>query len=85
MDTYGVVKASNIEKNRARLSEPWTPEHTIESLWKHVKDCQDFANGAGEAIDDGVVIRLIKEVLRESGVFENVIDKWDDKTANNTG
>ena len=84
MDTYGVVKAKDIEANRARLSEPWTPDHTIESLWKRVKDCQDFATGAGEAIDDGVVIRLIKEVLRKSGVFENAIDKWDDKTTDNT-
>ena len=55
----------DIEANRKRLSDPWAPEHTIESLWKRIKDCQDFANGAGEAIDDAVVICLIKEVLRE--------------------
>ena len=60
-DTYGVVKASDIEENCARLSEPWTPDHTIESLWKRVKDCQD-TNGASEAIADDVVIRLVNRL-----------------------
>ena len=57
------------------------PERTD---WKRVKECQDFATAASEAISDGVAIRLTKEVLRNSGVFEQAIDKWDDKIANNT-
>ena len=36
MNNYGVVKAKDIEANRTRLSEPWTPDHTIESLWKRI-------------------------------------------------
>ena len=38
MDTYGVVKESDKEKNRAKLSEPWTPDQPIEALWKRIKD-----------------------------------------------
>ena len=68
MDTYGVVKASNKEKNRTKLSEPWTPDQPIETLWKRIKDCLDFANAAGEAISEPVAIRLTLEVLRDSGL-----------------
>ena len=79
--TYGTIKATDIEKNRAKLHDPWTADKPIESLWAHVKTVTDFATTAGEDIDDAVLIRCSKDVLRKSGVFENAIDKWDDKAA----
>jgi len=84
MTTYGAVKQGDIEKNRERLSEDWSPDQPLEDLWKRAKTCSDFATQANEAIPELVQIRLLKKVLRRSGVFENAIDKWDDKTANNT-
>ena len=81
---YGIIKATDIEKNRELLSSPWTPDQPIEALWKRAKDCADFADLAQEPIAEAVQIRLLKKVLQDSGVFENAIDKWDDKTVNNT-
>lgn len=77
--SYGTIKSSDIEKNRAKLSAPWTPDHPIEDLWTRAHDCAAFGTLAGEAIDDAVQIRLLRQVLIDSGVFENAVDKWDDK------
>ena len=47
---YGTIKQSDIEKNREQMSDKWTPDQPIETLWARVKNCRDFATLAGGAI-----------------------------------
>jgi hypothetical protein len=78
-DIYGAVTPDDIEKNRSRLTEPWNPDDGLEDLWQRISEIKQFATRAGEAIPDAVVVRLTKQVVEETGVFSNAIDKWQDK------
>jgi hypothetical protein len=41
--TYGIIAADDVENNRNRLSNDWSPDDPIEDLWCRITTCQAFA------------------------------------------
>ena len=79
-DTYGTITPTSLEKNRALLTAKWDPATPIELLFKRIKHVQEYATLGAEAIPIAVIIRLTLKVFRDTGVFDNAIDKWEDKS-----
>jgi hypothetical protein len=65
-----------IETSRATLASAWNPDDHIEELFTRILDAQCLATKANEPITDGAAIRLTITALKNTGVFESVLELW---------
>jgi hypothetical protein len=78
-DAYADVNASDLEKNRAKLSEPWNPDKPMEKMWKRILTIQQVATTAGDPISPAATMTLTLQALKKAGVYSHVITTWKDK------
>jgi len=76
---FGTVTQEMIEDNRLLLSAEWDPTTPIHELWARTTQCQVFAADNAQPIVDAAAIGLIKAVIEKTGLFDNALDKWNDK------
>jgi hypothetical protein len=77
--TYGTLRPSDLLANQAKLAETWNPEQPIEKLWTRITTVRAVANQGGAPINDGTTIELTLLALQTAGVYEHLIDTWNDK------
>jgi hypothetical protein len=78
-DAYADVNAADLEKNRAKLSEPWNPNDPMEKLWKRILTIQQVATNAGDPISPAATMALTLQALKKAGVYSHAITTWKDK------
>jgi hypothetical protein len=84
-DTYGELRPADLLANQAKLATTWNPEQPIENLWTHIATIRAVAIQGGAPINDGTTIELTLLALQTAGVYEHLIDTWNDKpTAEHT-
>jgi hypothetical protein len=76
---YALLTDDDLENNRKRLSEPWTPDEPFETLWTKIKHLRAVAHAGGEPLTDSTVIRLTLISLEQAGVYAHSIRNWRDK------
>jgi hypothetical protein len=54
--SHGSITAVDIEHNFENMLKEWDPQQSVETLFKQIQDCVDFAEAGGVAI--GVVQTL---------------------------
>jgi hypothetical protein len=47
---YGSITAFDIEQNFENMRKAWDPQQPVETLFKQIQDCVDFAEAGGVAI-----------------------------------
>jgi hypothetical protein len=50
--SYGSITAVDIEKNFENMRKAWDPQQPVETLYKQIQDCVDFAEAGGVAIGE---------------------------------
>jgi hypothetical protein len=84
-DTYGELRPGDLLANQAKLATTWNPKQPIENLWTHIATICAVAIQGGAPINDGTTIKLALLELQTAGVYEHLIDTWNDKpTAKHT-
>jgi hypothetical protein len=84
-DTYGELRPGDLLANQAKLATTWNPKQPIENLWTHIATICPVAIQGGAPINDGTTIKLALLELQTAGVYEHLIDTWNDKpTAKHT-
>jgi hypothetical protein len=48
--SYVSITAVDIEQNFENMRNPWDPQQPVETLFKKIRDCVDFAEAGGVAI-----------------------------------
>jgi hypothetical protein len=48
--SYGSIKAVDIEQNFENVRKAWDPQQPVETLFKQIQDCVEFAEAGGVAI-----------------------------------
>jgi hypothetical protein len=48
--SYGIITAVNIEKNLENMRKACDPQQPVETMFKRIQDCVDFAEAGGVAI-----------------------------------
>jgi hypothetical protein len=48
--SYGRITAVDIEQNFENMRKAWDPQQPVETLFKQIQDCVDFAEAGGVAI-----------------------------------
>ena len=77
--TYATLSADDLELNRMRLADAWTPEEPIEHLWIRIKHLCAIANAGGKPFSDSTVMRLTLSALEQAGVYSHSIQTWRDR------
>jgi hypothetical protein len=80
-NAYADVNASDLEKNRAQLANPWNPDEPMEKLWKRTLTIRQVATTAGDPISDTATMALTLQALKKAGVYSHAITTWKDKPA----
>jgi hypothetical protein len=75
--TYGVLTGTEIEQNRARLSEAWDTSSPIESLWARIAEIRRIATNVNQEIGDTAVIALVLPMFERTGLFIHSVNAWN--------
>jgi hypothetical protein len=77
--SYGSITDVDIEKNFENMRKSWDPQQPVETLFKQIQDCVDFAEARGVAI--GAVHKLSSAYSKifKSGKFNSACRRWDEK------
>jgi hypothetical protein len=86
--SYGSITAVGIEQNFENMRKAWDPQQTVETLFKQIQDCVDFAETGGVAIGAAQKLSSAYSKIFKSGKLNSACRRWDnkveaDKTWNN--
>ena len=72
--TYGKIDSTEIDANLARMRQPWNPSSPIEQLYLQLQDGPNFAQAAGEVVEDSQLWRMAFNNVNATGLFERACD-----------
>jgi hypothetical protein len=86
--SYGSITAVDIEQNFENMRKAWDPQQPVETLFKQIQDCVDFAEADGVAIRAAQKLSSAYSKIFKSEKFNSSCRRWDkkieaDKTWNN--
>jgi hypothetical protein len=78
-DTCGNITAVDIEINFEHMRRAWDPQQPVESLFKHIQDCADYAEAGGVLIGHPQQINVRYATLFATGHFMSACRRWNEK------
>jgi hypothetical protein len=79
LQTFGEIKASDLQKNLKDLELPWNPDTPIEDVFARGTFCRDFAEEGEDPITDATYTRYLVQTFEKSGVLEKAVEDWEKK------
>ena len=80
--TYGEIKPEDLDQNLKNMTTPWHPTSPIETLFLQIDDGIAFASAGDSPIDDNTAVRIIYNIIADTGVFELPCRDWRAKPRN---
>jgi hypothetical protein len=77
--SYGSITAVDIEQNFENMQKAWDPQQPVETLFKQIQDCVDFAEAGGVAIGAAQKLSSAYSKIFKSGKFNSSCRRWDEK------
>jgi hypothetical protein len=77
--SYGSITAVDIEKNFENMRKAWYPQQPVETLFKQIQDCVDFAEAGGVTIVAAQKLSSAYSKIFKSGKFTSACPRWDEK------
>jgi hypothetical protein len=77
--SYGSITAVDIEQNFENMQKSWDPKQPVDTLFKHIQDCVDFAEAGGVAIGAAQKLSSAYSKIFKSGKFNSDCRRWDKK------
>jgi hypothetical protein len=77
--SYGSIAAVYIEHNFENMRKSWDPQKPVETLFKNIQDCVDFAEAGGVSIGAEQKLSSACSKIFKSGKFNSVCRRWDEK------
>jgi hypothetical protein len=77
--SYGSITAFDIEHNFENMRKAWDPQQPVETLFKKIQDCVDFAEAGGVAIGAAQKLSSAYSKIFKSGKFNSACRRWDEK------
>jgi hypothetical protein len=79
-EKHGKMTDEDIMANENKLYEAYVPIDTMDPLFAKANEIVAIGQSVNATISDGHVIRALKKVLSDTGVFSTAIEKWNAKT-----
>jgi hypothetical protein len=77
--SYGSITAVDIEQNFDNMRKAWDPQQPVETLFKQIQDCVDFAEAGGVSIGAAQKLSSAYSNIFKSGKFNSACRRWDEK------
>jgi hypothetical protein len=77
--SYGSITAVGIEQNFENMRKAWDPQQPVETLFKQIQDCVDFAEAGGVAIGAAQKLSSAYSKIFKSGKFNSACRRRDEK------
>jgi hypothetical protein len=78
--SYGSITAVDIEHNFENMHKAWDPQKPVETLFKQIQDCVDFAEAGGVAIGAAQKNSSAYSKIFKSGKFNSACRRWDENS-----
>jgi hypothetical protein len=63
------------------MRKAWDPQQPVETLFKKIQDCVDFAEAGGVTIGATQKLSSVQSKIFRSGKFNRACHKWDETLA----
>jgi hypothetical protein len=77
--SYDSITSVDIEQNFENMRKSWDPQQPVETLFKQIQDCVDFAEAGGVAIEAAQTPSSAYSKIFKSGKFNSACRRWDEK------
>jgi hypothetical protein len=77
--SYGSITAVDIEQNFENMCKAWDTQQPVETLFKKIQDCVDFAEAGGVEIGAAPKLSSAYFKIFKSGKFHSACCRWDEK------
>jgi hypothetical protein len=77
--SYVSITSVYIEQNFENMRKAWDPQQPVETLFKQIQDCVDFAEAGGVAIGAAQKLSSSYSKIFKSGKFNSACRRWDEK------
>jgi hypothetical protein len=77
--SYDIITAVDIEQNFENMRNAWDPHQPVETLFKQIQDCVDFAEAGGVTIGAAQKLSSAYSKIFKSGKFNSACRRWDEK------
>jgi hypothetical protein len=82
--SYGSITAVDIEQNFENMCKAWDPQQPVETIFKQIQDCVDFAEAGGVTIGAAQKLSSAYSKIFKSGKYLTVrvtdgMKKWKQK------
>jgi hypothetical protein len=77
--SYGSITTVDIEQNFENIRKAWDPQQPVETLFKQIQDCVDFAEAGGVTIGAAQKISSAYSKIFKSRKFNNACRRWNEK------
>lgn len=78
-NTYAVLTPDILSKNLEALGAKWEPSESLEPLWERGVKARAIAQAGGDEITEETLVRVYRDVLKNTGLFALDIRDWDHK------
>jgi hypothetical protein len=76
--TYGNITAVDLEINFEHMRRAWDPQQPVESLFKKIQDCADYAEAGGVLIGHPHQINVGYSKMFATGHFMSACRRWNE-------
>jgi hypothetical protein len=77
--SYGSITEVDIEQNFENMRKAWDPQQPVETLFKQIQDCVDFAEAGRVVIGAAQKLSSAYSKIFKSGKFNRTCRRWDEK------
>jgi hypothetical protein len=77
--SYCSITTVDIEQNFENMRKAWDSQQPVETLFKQIQDCVDFAEAGGVSIGAAQKLSSAYSKIFKSGKFNSACRRWDEK------
>jgi hypothetical protein len=77
--TYRSITAVDLEHNSEHMRKAWEPQQPVETLFKQIQDCADYADAGGVTIGHAQQINAVYANIFATGNFMIACCRWNEK------
>jgi hypothetical protein len=75
--SYGSITAVDLECNFENMREAWDPQQPVETLFKQIQDCVDYAEAGGITIVEAQKLSTAYTKVFATGIFHSACHRWN--------
>jgi hypothetical protein len=79
--SYGSTTAVDLERNFENMRKAWDPQQPVETLFKQIQDCLDYAKAGGITIGEAQKLSTWYTKVFATGIFHSACRRWNEKDA----